>query len=60
MTIVTDAFMDLFTLEAEQRGLPGLTHLLVPHPLGGIRPPAVREKALAAVDNLLAALTAAP
>jgi hypothetical protein len=33
-----------------------LIYLVVPHPLGGIKPPAVREKALAAVDQLEAAL----
>ena len=36
--------------------MAGLSHLIVPHPLGGIRPPAVREKALADVDGLLDAV----
>ncbi|MCA9284263.1 MAG: hypothetical protein KDA22_03545 [Phycisphaerales bacterium] len=56
MTIGTTVFEDLLKLEAEQRGMPGLTYLLVEHPLGGIRPDAVRAKALAAVDALEAAL----
>ncbi|MFN0094422.1 MAG: hypothetical protein ACKVVT_06550 [Dehalococcoidia bacterium] len=53
---MTDAFEDLFHLEAEQRGLPGLPYVVVPHPLGGIRGPAVREKALAAVSAVIDAL----
>ena len=56
MTIATDAFEDLLRLEAEQRGMPELTYLVVPHPLGGIKPDAVRAKALAAVAGLEAAL----
>lgn len=56
MTIATDAFEDLLKLEAEQRGMPGLVYLVIPHPLGGIRPDAVRQKARAAADDLEAAL----
>lgn len=56
MTIATDAFEDLLRLEAEQRGMPELTYLVVPHPLGGIKPDAVRTKALEAVPGLEAAL----
>jgi hypothetical protein len=33
-----------------------LTYLVVPHPLGGIRPDAVRSKAWDAVDELEALL----
>jgi propanediol dehydratase small subunit len=32
--------------------MPGLTHLVIAHPLGGIRPDAVKTKAAAAVDDL--------
>lgn len=46
-------------MEAEQRGMPSLSFLVVPHPLGGIRPDAVRLKAAAAVDGLLKLLTEA-
>ena len=52
----TDAFTDLLHLEAEQRGLPGLPHLSVPHPLGGLKPDAVRAKAEPVIDELLALL----
>ena len=54
--LVTDAFEDLFHLEAEQRGMPDLSFFVVGHPIGGIRPAKVREKAAEAVDDALAAL----
>jgi hypothetical protein len=56
VTIGTDAFEDLLKLEAEQRGMAALTYLLIEHPLGGIRPDKVREKARASADALEAAL----
>ncbi len=56
MTVATDAFEDLLKLEAEQRGLAGLAYLVVPHPLGGIKPPLVREKARNALESFEAAL----
>ena len=56
MTIATDAFEDLLKLEAEQRGMADLVYLVIPHPLGGIKPPVVRAKAAAAVDALEQAL----
>lgn len=60
MCLVTDAFEDLFHLEAEQRGVSALAYVLVPHPLGGLKPDAVRAKAAAAVDDLEAALLGGP
>ena len=57
MTVGTDEFTDLLHLEAEQRGLPDLAHVLVPHPIGGLKPEGVRTKATPTVDELLAALT---
>jgi len=53
---VTDAFEDLFRLEAEQRGAPGLAHVIIPHPLGGIQPEAVIARAEAATPDLRDAL----
>jgi hypothetical protein len=53
---VTDAFEDLFHLESEQRGMPGLAHVIVPHPLGGLRPDVVRRKGMAVVDDFERAL----
>lgn len=56
MTVVTDAFEGLFKLEAEQRGAPELPYIVIPHPLGGIQPDAVQEKAREAAPALHAAL----
>lgn len=43
-------------MEAEQRGAPDLPYIVIPHPLGGIQPAAVLEKALEATPALRAAL----
>ncbi len=56
--MATDAFVDLLLLEAEQRGMPDLPYIVVPHPIGGLQEGAVTEKAEAALDDLLAALAA--
>ncbi len=56
VTVVTDAFEDLFQLEAEQRGAPDLPYVVIPHPLGGIQPAAVLALARDAVPALRAAL----
>ena len=58
VTIGTDAFSDLLALEAEQRGLPELERIIVPHPLGGLKADAVREKVPGIIDGLHAALVA--
>ena len=39
MVIGTDEFAELVRLECEQRGLPELHRLAIPHPIGGIKPP---------------------
>ena len=56
VTVVTDAFLDLFRLEAEQRGAPALSRVVIPHPLGGIQPDAVLERAREAAPALRDAL----
>ena len=57
VTVGTTAFTDLLQLEAEQRGLPQLDRLIVPHPLGGLRPERVRARVDDGVlDRLEAAL----
>ena len=58
MAVGTDDFADLMRLEARQRGLPALPKLTVAHPLGGIQPAAVTERAATAIDDLVAGLTA--
>lgn len=60
VTVGTSAFTDLLQLEAEQRGLPELDRLIVPHPLGGLRPERVRARVDDGVlDRLEAALLGA-
>lgn len=44
-------------LEAVQRGLPQLHRLAIPHPIGGIKAPAVIAKAQPTVAELIAHLT---
>lgn len=59
MTIGTSAFTDLLQLEAEQRGLPALERIIVPHPIGGLKPEAIAGKVGDdVIDQLHAALTA--
>ena len=60
MCIVTDAFEDLFHLEAEQRGMASLPFVIVPHPLGGLKTDAVTAKAAAAADEVERALLSRP
>ncbi len=60
MTIGTDAFDELLQLEAEQRGLPDLKRVIVPHPLGGLKDAAVQEKVPPIVEALFASLVSAP
>ena len=42
----------------KQRGLPELERIIVPHPLGGLKPDAVREKVPQIIDDLFSALVA--
>jgi hypothetical protein len=56
----TDAFASLGTTAAAALGRPSLARVTVPHPLGGIDPARVREKAEAVIDAVVAALTVAP
>ncbi len=39
--------------------MPDLPHVLVPHPLGGVKEDAVRAKTVPVVDDLIDALTSA-
>lgn len=58
VTVGTSAFTDLLQLEAEQRGLGELARLIVPHPLGGLKPERVRARVDdGVVDALESALT---
>jgi hypothetical protein len=56
----TDAFVSLARAQAARHGLPHLAVALVPHPIGGVDPAIVRDKAAAVADEVLAALTRDP
>ena len=56
VNITTEAFVSLLKLEAEQRGMPGLRYIVVPHPIGGIQHDEVVDKARAAIPDLLSTL----
>lgn len=57
MTVGTDAFEDLLRFEAEQRGMAALPYVIVPHPLGGLKPEAVRAKAEPVAERIIELLT---
>ena len=56
----TDAFISLARAAALKYGLPHLAVATVPHPIGGIDPKLVADKAETIVDEVLAALTRDP
>jgi hypothetical protein len=57
VAVGTEEFAGLLQLEADQRGLPELRRVIVPHPLGGLKEAAIREKAEPAVEAVIAGLT---
>jgi hypothetical protein len=56
----SDAFLSLARAQAAKHGVPHLAVTLVPHPIGGVDPSAVRRKAEVIVDEVLSALTHDP
>lgn len=56
VNIVTDEFEQLFHLESEQQGIASLPYVVLPHPLGGLKEPAVRARARAAANDVYRAL----
>ena len=60
VTICTHLFVTLGNVERRSLGMPEL-HLAIPqHPLGGLRAEAVKEKADALLEQVVAGLTGAP
>lgn len=53
MTVGTDAFSRLAALQSRAMGHPDLAVVLVEHPLGGIEPDEVREKAQVAAKAIV-------
>jgi hypothetical protein len=58
VVIGTDEFLQLFKLESRARGLPELHHAITTHPIGGLRPPVLLEKAHALAEATARAILA--
>jgi hypothetical protein len=58
VVVATDEFLPLGRMESTARGLPELPFVVTAHPLGGLRPPLVAEKAAALVEATARAVTA--
>jgi len=54
---VSDQFVGLAKTVARAKGLSTLTLVVIPHPIGGLEPEKVREKADKSIDILVKALT---
>ena len=57
VVVGTDEFQSLGVLESKARGMPDLPFAITRHPIGGLRPPAVAEKAVAMVEETMRAIT---
>jgi hypothetical protein len=51
VVIGTDEFVQLLKLESKARGLPELRYAITTHPIGGLRPPVLLEKAPALAEE---------
>jgi hypothetical protein len=56
--LATDAFTRLATLQSKAMGMPNLAVAVIEHPLGGIEPGEVRDKARSAAAAVLELLGA--
>ncbi len=57
VVICTGPFMDSAHLQARTFGRPGFQPVSISHPLGGLDASGVTERARAAVEQIIAALT---
>lgn len=58
VVVGTDEFQSLGALEAKARGMPDLHFAITQHPIGGLRPPVVAEKAARMAAVAAGAITA--
>jgi hypothetical protein len=58
VVVGTDEFQSLGTLECKARGMPELRFAITRHPIGGLRPPLVAEKARAMAEATASAVLA--
>jgi hypothetical protein len=59
VTLCTDVFVQLAREESRALGMAELPLAIVPHPLGGEAPEAIRQRARVAVDQVVQGLTGA-
>ncbi|MCH9047156.1 MAG: hypothetical protein IIA40_13760 [SAR324 cluster bacterium] len=57
VTICTDAFVGLAREESKNLGMPDLAIAIVEHPIGGLKPDQVAQRAQAALEPVISALT---
>jgi len=57
VVICTGPFLNSANLHARVFGRPGFQPVVISHPLGGLKPELVIEKAAAAAEQVVAALT---
>ena len=59
VVVCTGPFLDSAHIHARVLGRPEFQPVVIPHPLGGLGPEEVRQRAAAAEDQIVAALTKA-
>jgi hypothetical protein len=57
VAIVSDQFVGLAKTVAKAKGLAALTLVVIPHPIGGLEPELVRNKAEKSIDLVISGLT---
>jgi len=57
VVICTEPFLNSALVHARTFGVPGFQPVSIPHPLGGLEPERVRERAVSIQDRIVAALT---
>ena len=57
VVVCTGPFLDSAQLHARMLGRAGFRPVVIPHPLGGLGPEQVKQRAAEAEDQIIAALT---
>lgn len=57
VVICTNPFLNSAHVHARTFGRTGFRPVGIPHPLGGLKPPVVKERAESILDEIVAALT---
>lgn len=57
MTICTNTFLALGRVEAQRFGMPSLNIAAIPHPVGGLRPEEVQQRADNVFEEVISLLT---